>query len=210
MEKIEKIEFMRKRIEFFYPEDRIAAEKYCRRYTFLNDFTQFCKDHFSIVDYCFYLGEYCKINRKWLSDYKKWKVYIYNYDIDRKMSCLLEALIIETLFQYGKNSKLEEILSILKERYGASVTSEEKSNYINDKRSLIYAFMAGLMDVTDDEIDKFWVYQNYLIDKEAEEAHKVFSELRSYSYQESEQTDYTPENAVMDALERGDGDATGF
>ncbi len=79
MENKEKIELMRKRIEFFYHEVRLDERKrHLDKYTFLNDFTKFCEEDFFIIDYCFYLGEYCKQNRKWLSDYKKWEQYKYN------------------------------------------------------------------------------------------------------------------------------------
>jgi hypothetical protein len=70
--------------------------------------------------------------------------------------------------------------------------------------------MAGLMDVTDEEIDKFWDIQYDYIDKDEEEAYKLLSDLGNYSYPEDDRTDYTPENVVMDALENGNGDAIGF
>lgn len=213
MDNKEKIELMRKRIEFFYHEVRLDARKrHLDKYTFFNDFTKFCEENFFIIDYCFYLGEYCKKNRKWLSDYKKWEQYKYNDDISRKMGCLLKALVIETLFEHGENGKkrLEEINYRLEERWFSSGGTKTELFYKNGKRFLVYAFMAGLMDVTDEEIDKFWDIQYDYIDKDEEEAYKLLSDLGNYSYPEDERTDYTPENAVMDALENGNGDAIGF
>jgi hypothetical protein len=213
MDNKEKIELMRRRIEFFYNEHRINARKHHHNhFYFFKDFTEFCQENFVIVDYCFYLGEYCKDNRKWLSDYKRWEQYKYNDEIIRRMSCILEGLVIETLFEHQDKGKerLEEIRYRLQERWFSNGATNDELIYKNGRRYLIYAFMTGLMNVTDDEIDKFWEFQYELIERDEDEAYELLSDLRYASYQDHYDTDYTPENAVMDALKNGNGELLGF
>ena len=98
----------------------------------------------------------------------------------------------------------------MEERWFSNGGTQNELKNKNGRRYLIYAFMTGLMNVTDDEIDKFWEFQYELIERDEEEAYELLSDLRFASYQEYEDTDYSTENAVMDALENGNGELLGF
>ena len=128
------------------------------------------------------------------------------------MSCLLEGLIIETLFEHQDKGKerLEEIKCRLEERWFSNGGTKSELKNKNGRRYLIYAFITGLMNVTDDEIDKFWEFQYELIERDEEDTYELLSDLRFASYQEYEDTDYSTENAVMDALENGNGELLRF
>ena len=128
------------------------------------------------------------------------------------MSCLLEGLVIETLFEHQDRGKkrLEEIKYRLEERWFSNGASPNELKDKNGRRYLIYAFMAGMMNITDEEIDKFWEFQFESIERDEDEAYELLSDLRYASCQEYEEADYSPENAVMDALEKGNGDLLGF
>lgn len=167
MENKEKIELMRKRIDYFYKERRLDALKYhCNDKTF-KDFALFCEKSFNVVDYCFYLGEYCKKNRKWLAEYSKWENYKSNDFIIEKMCLIIKALIFEIQLDHeGRNNKiLNEINSILDESNYQFVENGDVSDIKNARMYLVYSFMAGLMDVVDDEIDSFWKTQYGFIER---------------------------------------------
>jgi hypothetical protein len=165
MEKVKKIELMRKRIEYFYNEFRIHAMEskyysYYSKYYRFEDFVTFSKTNYEIVSYCFYLGEFCKENRKWLSDCDSWRRYNVNDEIKKKMYCLIKSLLFEVRMMYPNlgEKRIEEIERRLDEKWYLS-TDQDKNVSENGKQFLIYAFMAGLMNVEEHEIDDFWEWQ---------------------------------------------------
>lgn len=201
MEKNAKIGMMRSRIEFFYNEYRLKAMeslshgRYYRYYAF-DDFAEFSMQNFVIIDYCFYLGEFCKTNRKWLANYESWRRYKYADEIKRRMYCLMKSLLFEVELAHPEKGRkiMEEIYGRLDERWYVS-TDEKEKKMKNGQKFLIYAFMAGLMDVNEEEIDDYWHSQDVLME-EAERENEEFWQSRYNSGWD----DYTIEDSISDAL----------
>lgn len=177
------------------------------------DFLQFCLKNKELVNICFYYGEYCRRNREWLCNYKK--IDKYNTDtvsvelIDR-MANVLKNLIFESQLAYpeNKNDNLEIINFKLGEKHYMGSNATVSINK-DDKRFLVYAFLAGLLDMTDDEINTYWKDQWEIEEKEAREMERLMSDMY-YDDSEDYVTDYTPEDAVMNALENGCGENFGY
>ena len=208
----EKIETMRKRLEFIFPNYQIEAlNKHQYSYYDFSDFSDFCKKNKSMIETCFYFGEYCKKNRTWLSDYNKWKPYRINGKLIKEMSMLLKSLVFEAQVAnpHRDNSVLEQINIQIEE-----IVNGERPNSLkkasNEGIFLTYSFMAGLIAITDKEIDDFWELQYQKQRKEDEELDEFFTGIDNIDEECYSQTTKTPEDTIMDALENGHGDNFGF
>lgn len=194
MEKVEKIELMRKRIEYFYNEHRLNAMEslsYIKEYYRFEDFVEFSMQNVEIIDYCFYLGDFCRTNRAWLSDCNFWRRYKFNGERNM-IHCLIKTLLLEVTMKYPNQGRkiIEEIDCRLDERwYTPSDRGEREMK--NGRLFLIYAFMAGLMNVTESEIDEYWRFREELMEEEITK----MEESRRW-----DDDNYTLEDSLYDAL----------
>ena len=124
---------------------------------------------------------------------------------------LLKSLVFEAQVAnpHRDNSVLEQINIQIEE-----IVNGERPNSLkkasNEGIFLTYSFMAGLIAITDKEIDDFWELQYQKQRKEDEELDEFFTGIDNIDEECYSQTTKTPEDTIMDALENGHGDNFGF
>lgn len=207
-----KIDMFIERLDFLHPNAKVHAHKESD-YQWYNKIKQensnFAKQYFSEVEYCFYLGDYCRKNRPWIADYQKWRNLSFNDNIYRKMWYILKAIITEMRIEYGETNSIIESINCKLGNFPYVINSKSSQEDITVKRHFVDFFMIGLMDISNENIEKFWTKKYDEIDKET---YEFFQSLRADCESDdfNERTDFSAENNVMDALENGNGDYYGY
>lgn len=210
-----KLEMFISRLDFLFPDAKIRALKEYK-YDWYNKRKQenidFAKKYFSEVEYCFYLGDYCRKNRPWIADYQKWQNFSFNDNIYRKMWYILKAIITEMQIEYGETNSIIESINCKLGNFPYVIDSKSSQEDITTKRHFVDFFMIGLMNISNEDIEKFWAEKYDEINKECQETHEFFQSLRADCDSDdfNEKTDFSAENNVMDALENGNGEYYGY
>ena len=138
-------------------------------------FKHFCYENYLIIKYSFDLGEYCKSRNPNMSNFVEIGPGFSNKNYNKAREIFLGILSFCSILH--KDNKhtckvIEEIQYRISNRWYTCLCSNDKYLNLASKNGgshLIKAFIAGAMDISEENVKEFWQAQ---IDKQVEEEKK--------------------------------------
>lgn len=177
------------------------------------EFKNFCYENYPIIKYSYDLGEYCKSRNPNLSNFAEIGPGFSRKNYE-KASDIFKGILSFCSILHKDNKHtckvIEEIQYRISNRWYICLCSDDKYPNLASKNGgshLIRAFIAGAMDISEENVKDLWQAQ---IDRQVEEEERMAEFYSNVNYQDYPDEPLSEEDAIMSALENGNGEVFGF